>query len=142
MKQLDVKLCSHLLGALRGVLAEIAMIPSINLQIVEANSLRPQSVHHLRRTHLAKIEWLASDVVMKNVRHSKVEAERLQRIEQPVVDHLILEEHVLFGNVAIVVHACGHNLQRCLTKHVGEEEKHAHIRAERVHTLRHIRGEE
>ena len=120
----------------------ISVISEVNLQIVESDSLLAHFVHYSRSTHLSQVEWLASDVVMQDVRDTKVEAEDLQRIEYPMINHLILEEHILLRNITIVVHTSRDNLQRCLSKHIGEEKQDTHIGAESVDTRRYQRGEE
>jgi len=92
----------------------------VDIQIIETDTLLAELIHDTISSHLAKVERLASDVVVNNVGSTKVEAEELKRIEDPVVQNLVLEEDVLLGNVTIVVASSGDPLERTLAEGVGE----------------------
>jgi len=92
----------------------------VDIQIIETDTLLAELIHDTIGSHLAKVERLTSDVMVNDVGGTKVEAEELKRIENPVVQNLILEEDVLLGNVTIVVASSRDPLERALAESVGE----------------------
>lgn len=114
----------------------------VDIQIVESNTLLAELVHHTISSHLTKVEGLTGDVVVDDVGGTKVEAEELKRIENPVVQDLVLEENILFGNVTIVVATSRHPLQRALSEHVGEIQQNANSPGEAIPEGRNVGREE
>lgn len=93
--------CGNVIRCL--VIAVVAVVASNDTKVVSAHTILDHAVDCLPCEHLSQIEGLVGDVVMDDVCGSKVEAEHLQRPEEPVIKHLILIVNVVLWHVSVVM---------------------------------------
>mmetsp|Transcript_14030 Transcript_14030/g.55289 ORF Transcript_14030/g.55289 Transcript_14030/m.55289 type:complete len:373 (+) Transcript_14030:95-1213(+) len=111
-------------------------------KVVETDALSLELLHGARNDHLAQVERLPGDVVVNDVGLAEVEAEELQGVHDPVVEHLVLEEHVVLRDISVVVAAGRDELEADLAEDVGQVQEHGHGVHHAVSGLGDVSGEQ
>lgn len=118
-----------LLNAFGGVSVERAkaIVSCDDAQVVVARSIFKEGLVGGSGNHLTEVEWLVGHVVVDDVSASKVEAEKVEREENPGVEDLVLVEDVVVGNVSIVVAVRGNEVETRLTQEVGQHRENGNV---------------